>query len=30
MKKPLLLCILDGYGTNPAQDGNAIYAAKTP
>ncbi len=30
MKKPLLLCILDGYGTNPAKDGNAIYAAKTP
>ncbi len=30
MKKPLLLCILDGYGTNPAADGNAIRAAKTP
>ena len=30
MKKPLLLCILDGYGNNPATEGNAIYAAKTP
>lgn len=30
MKKPLLLCILDGYGTNPATDGNAVFAAKTP
>ncbi len=30
MKQPLLLCILDGYGMNPAQEGNAICAAKTP
>ena len=30
MKKPLLLCILDGYGMNPAREGNAICAAKTP
>ena len=30
MKQPLLLCILDGYGANPATEGNAIYAAKTP
>ena len=30
MKKPLLLCILDGYGYNPKTEGNAIYAAKTP
>ncbi len=30
MKKPLLLCILDGYGMNTAADGNAIKTAKTP
>ena len=30
MKKPLLLCILDGYGMNPAVEGNAIHAASTP
>jgi len=30
MKKPLLLCILDGYGMNAAAEGNAIQAAKTP
>jgi len=30
MKKPLLLCILDGYGMNAAADGNAIKTAKTP
>jgi len=30
MKKPLLLCILDGYGMNAATEGNAIKAAKTP
>ncbi len=30
MKQPLLLCILDGYGINPAKEGNAICAAKTP
>ena len=30
MKKPLLLCILDGYGKNCECQGNAIAAAKTP
>ena len=30
MKKPLVLCILDGYGNNAVTEGNAIYAAKTP
>ena len=31
MKKPLLLCILDGFGWVPDQTyGNAIVAAKTP
>jgi len=30
MKKPLLLCILDGYGLNEETAGNAIAAAKTP
>jgi 2,3-bisphosphoglycerate-independent phosphoglycerate mutase len=30
MKKPLVLCILDGFGNNPATEGNAIYTAKTP
>lgn len=30
MKKPLVLMILDGFGNNPAQYGNAIKAAKTP
>ncbi len=29
MKKPLILCILDGFGIAP-EEGNAIYAAKTP
>lgn len=29
MKKPLVLCIMDGFG-NGAADGNAICAAKTP
>ena len=29
-KKPLVLCILDGFGNNPETKGNAIYAAKTP
>ena len=29
-KKPVMLMILDGYGYNPATDGNAIYSAKTP
>ncbi|MCC8022726.1 MAG: 2,3-bisphosphoglycerate-independent phosphoglycerate mutase [Clostridiales bacterium] len=30
MKKPVVLCILDGYGYNPSDYGNAIAAAKTP
>lgn len=30
MKKPLALIIMDGYGNNPAVDGNAIAAAKKP
>ncbi|MCL2056421.1 MAG: 2,3-bisphosphoglycerate-independent phosphoglycerate mutase [Oscillospiraceae bacterium] len=30
MKKPLALIILDGYGENPNDYGNAIKAAKTP
>ncbi|MBQ6946572.1 MAG: 2,3-bisphosphoglycerate-independent phosphoglycerate mutase [Clostridia bacterium] len=30
MKKPLLLCIMDGYGKNCEKYGNAIAAAKTP
>ncbi len=30
MKKPLVLCILDGFGFNPETDGNAIASAKTP
>ena len=30
MKKPLLLCIMDGYGKNCDCYGNAIAAAKTP
>ena len=30
MKKPLLLCIMDGFGINPAEKGNAIKMAKTP
>lgn len=29
-KKPLVLCILDGFGNNPVTEGNAIYTAKTP
>ncbi len=28
--KPLLLCILDGVGIRPNQNGNALNAAKTP
>ena len=27
MKKPLVLMILDGYGSNPGANGNAIEAA---
>ena len=30
MKKPLLLCIMDGFGINNAEAGNAVKAAKTP
>jgi len=30
MKKPLLLCIMDGFGINEAEKGNAICAANTP
>ena len=30
MSKPLLLCILDGYGINKSEEGNAIFAAPTP
>jgi 2,3-bisphosphoglycerate-independent phosphoglycerate mutase len=28
--KPVVLCILDGWGANPETEGNAIRAAKTP
>ena len=30
MKKPIVLCIMDGFGINPEVRGNAIKAAKTP
>ncbi len=30
MKKPVFLCIMDGFGHNPSDYGNAIVAAKTP
>ena len=30
MKKPVVLCILDGYGYNPNHEHNAIYEANTP
>ena len=30
MKKPLLLCIMDGFGLNPSDKGNAVFEAKTP
>lgn len=30
MKKPLVLCIMDGFGYNASDYGNAIAAAKTP
>ncbi len=30
MKKPLVLCILDGFGKNDSEYGNAIRAAATP
>ena len=29
-KKPVLLCIMDGFGENPNTYGNAIAAAKKP
>ncbi len=30
-KKPVLVCILDGWGENPVKDGfNACHVAKTP
>lgn len=30
MKRPVLLCIMDGFGNNPAEEGNAVKAANTP
>ncbi len=30
MKKPVVLCIMDGFGFNPSDYGNAITAANTP
>jgi len=30
VKKPVVLCILDGYGIDPHHEHNAIYEAKTP
>ena len=30
MKKPVLLCIMDGFGKNPSDYGNAVVAAATP
>lgn len=30
MKKPLLLCIMDGFGLNCSDKGNAVHMAKTP
>ncbi|MGI6746451.1 MAG: 2,3-bisphosphoglycerate-independent phosphoglycerate mutase [Firmicutes bacterium ADurb.Bin300] len=30
MKKPYVLCIMDGFGMNPDEYGNAVKAAKTP
>ena len=30
MKKPVLLCIMDGFGKNESDYGNAIVAAATP
>jgi len=30
MKKPVVLCIMDGFGVREATEGNAIAAAKTP
>lgn len=30
MKKPVVLCIMDGFGIRDITDGNAIHSAKTP
>ena len=30
MKRPVVLCIMDGFGNNPSDYGNAIKAANTP
>ena len=30
MKKPVVLCIMDGFGIRAEEKGNAIKAAKTP
>lgn len=30
MKKPVVLCIMDGFGIRYVKEGNAIYTAKTP
>ena len=30
MKKPVVLCIMDGFGIRNANEGNAIHTAKTP
>ena len=30
MKQPLVLCIMDGFGLNPSDYGNAVKAANTP
>ena len=30
MKKPVVLCIMDGFGIRDVNEGNAIYTAKTP
>ena len=30
MKKPIVLCIMDGFGNNAEEYGNAVKAAKTP
>lgn len=30
VKKPIVLCIMDGYGLNPADKGNAVKMARTP
>lgn len=30
MKKPVVLCIMDGFGIRDVKEGNAIYTAKTP